>query len=72
MLNYTNPAMHRGCIRNFYPIPPQKVLLELPEGRRVRRVELLHAEKDIPFRVNSGMLEFTVPAVLSYEVAAVS
>ncbi|HKA00663.1 MAG TPA: alpha-amylase family protein [Candidatus Solibacter sp.] len=72
LLNYTNPAMHRGWIRNFYPIGPQKVRMELPQGRRVRRVELLRAEKDIPFRVSSGILEFTVPTVVSYEVAAVS
>src|SRR5262249_61853223 len=70
LLNYTNPAMHRGWIRNFYPIGPQKVRMELPQGRRVRRVELLRAEKDIPFRVSSGILEFTVPTVVSYEVAA--
>jgi hypothetical protein len=72
LLNYTNPAMHRGWIRNFYPIGPQKVRMELSQGRRVRRVELLRAEKDIPFRVSSGILEFTVPTVASYEVAAVS
>jgi hypothetical protein len=72
MLNYTNPAMHRGWIRNFYPIGPQKVRMALTQGRHVRRVELLRAEKDIPFRVSSGMLEFTVPTVVSYEVAAVS
>jgi hypothetical protein len=72
LLNYTNPAMHRGWIRNFYPIGPQKVRMALPQGQRVRRVELLRAEKDIPFRVSSGMLEFAVPRVASYEVAAVS
>jgi hypothetical protein len=71
LLNYTNPAMHRGWIRNFYAIGPQKVRVALPQGRRARRVELLRAEKDIPFRVSSGILEFTVPTVASYEVAGV-
>ena len=34
VLNYTNPAMHRGWIRDFYPIGPQKVSFDLPrEGR---------------------------------------
>jgi hypothetical protein len=42
--------MHRGWIRNFYPIGPQKVIMKLPRGARVRRVELLRAETDIPFR----------------------
>jgi hypothetical protein len=71
VLNYTNPAMHRGWIRNFYPIGPQKVRMTLPAGRRVTRVELLRAESDIPFRVAAGTIEFTIPRVLDYEVAAI-
>lgn len=70
IVNYTNPAMHRGWIRNFYPIGPQKVRMRLPAGRRVTRVELLAAERDIPFRVSGGAIEFTIPRVLDYEVAA--
>jgi hypothetical protein len=71
VLNYTNPAMHRGWIRNFYPIGPQKVRMTLPAGRRVTRVELLRAETDIPFRSAAGAIEFTIPGVLDYEVAAI-
>jgi hypothetical protein len=70
VLNYTNPAMHRGWIRNFYPIGPQKVTMSLPPGRRVTRVELLRAEKNIPFTRGAGSIEFTIPSVLDYEVAA--
>ncbi len=70
ILNYTNPAMHRGWIRDFYPIGVQKVRMKLPPGRRVTRVELLRAETDIPFRAAAGVIEFTIPAVLDYEVAA--
>jgi hypothetical protein len=70
VLNYTNPAMHRGWLRKFYPIGGQKVKMSLPPGRRVTRVELLRAEKDIPFTGGSGTIEFTIPSVLDYEVAA--
>jgi hypothetical protein len=70
VLNYTNPAMHRGWIREFYPIGPQKVRMTLPQGRRVTRVELLRAEKDVPFRREGGAVEFVIPAVEDYEVAA--
>ena len=70
VLNYTNPAVHRGWIRDFFPVGPQEVTMKLPAGRRVRRVELLRAEKDIPFRMTDGAIRFTVPAVLDYEVAA--
>jgi Beta-galactosidase trimerisation domain len=70
VLNYTNPAMHRGWIREFYPIGGQKVRMSLPPGRRVTRVELLRAETSIPFTGGSGITEFTIPKVVDYEVAA--
>jgi hypothetical protein len=70
VLNYTNPAMHRGWIREFYPIGPQKVRMKLPRGRRVARVELLRAGKDLPFRAAGETIEFVIPAVADYEVAA--
>jgi hypothetical protein len=70
ILSYTNPGMHKGWIRSFYPIGAQKVSMKLPQGVRVKRVELLRAEADVPFRMTSGSIEFTVPKVLDYEVAA--
>jgi hypothetical protein len=70
VLNYTNPAMHRGWIRDFYPIGAQKVIMKLPQGARVRRVELLRAEVEIPFQAANGAVEFTIPKVVDYEVAA--
>jgi hypothetical protein len=70
ILNYTNPAAHRGWLRGFYPIGPQKVRMAVPAGRRVTRVELLRAETDVRFQVSDGRIEFTVPRVLDYEVAA--
>jgi len=62
--------MHRGWIRDFYPIGGQKVRMSLPRGRRVTRVELLQAEADIPFTGGTGTIEFTIPRVLDYEIAA--
>jgi hypothetical protein len=70
ILNYTNPAMHRGWIRSFYPIGGQKVRMALPQGRQVTRVELLRANTNVPFTGGAGSIEFTVPRVLDYEVAA--
>jgi len=72
LLNYTNPNMHRGWIREFYPIGEQKVRMKLPPGRRAGRVELLRSERTVPFRVVNGELEFTVPRVVDYEVAAIT
>ncbi|HEY2013723.1 MAG TPA: alpha-amylase family protein [Bryobacteraceae bacterium] len=70
VLNYTNPNMHRGWIREYYPIGPQKVSMKLPAGRRVTRVELLRAGTNIPFRQHDSSIEFTIPKVVDYEVAA--
>ena len=70
VLNYTNPNAHHGWLREFYPIGPQRVRFELAAGRRVTRVELLRAERDIPFHMTGDSVEFTIPSVLSYEVAA--
>jgi hypothetical protein len=70
LLNYTNPNLHRGWIRNFYAIGEQKVRMKLPEDQRVTRVELLRAGADVAFRVAGGTIEFTIPRVWDYEVAA--
>ncbi len=70
LLNYTNPAMHRGWIRDFYPIGPQLVKMRLPQGKHVSRVELLRGGANIPFRVTGGTIDFTIPKVLDYEIAA--
>jgi hypothetical protein len=70
VLNYTNPNTHRGWMREFYPIGAQQVRFRLPAGRRVTRVELLRAERDIPFHTAGDSIEFTIPSVSDYEVAA--
>jgi len=70
VLNYTNPNAHRGWVREFYPIGEQRVQFRLPAGRRVTRVELLRAERDVPFHAAGNSVEFTIPSIGSYEVAA--
>jgi hypothetical protein len=70
VLNYTNPNVHRGWVREFYPIGEQKVSMRLPEGRHVTRVELLRAGRNIPFHIAGGVVEFTIPSIDDYEVAA--
>ena len=70
VLNYTNPNMHRGWLRENFPIGPQVVRMEVPGGRRVRRVELLRAEHDIAFSQEGGSVTFTIPEVVDCEIAA--
>ena len=70
VLNYTNPAAHRGWIREFYPIGEQRIRFKLPDGRHVTRIELLRSGADVPFNERTGAVEFTIPRVVDYEVAA--
>ncbi len=71
LLNYTNPNLHRGTLRAFYPIGPQSVRFEIPIEKTVSRVQLLKSETDIPFKRVDGGIEFTIPGVTEYEVAAI-
>jgi hypothetical protein len=70
VLNYTNPNLHRGWIREFYPIGEQKVRFRVPQGRHIERVELLRTERSIPFHAVGDAIEFSIPSIESYEVAA--
>jgi hypothetical protein len=45
--------------------------MQLPQGRKVSRVQLLRAGADVPFQVADGALAFTIPSIVDYEVAAV-
>ena len=72
LLNYTNPNAQHGWLRDVHAIGPQRVALRLPAGVTVRRVEVLRAGGAVEFRVEDGLLRFTVPGVEDYEVAAVT
>jgi hypothetical protein len=70
-LNYTNPNMLRGWMTQAYPVGPQKVRMELPAGTKVARVQLLRAESGIAHTQTGNVVEFTIPRVVDYEIAAV-
>jgi hypothetical protein len=44
----------------------------VPGNRRIARIELLRGEKSIPFQQQDGGIEFSIPQVVDYEVAALS
>lgn len=71
VLNYENPNTHRGTIRAFNPIGAQTVRFDLPAGRTVSRVRLLQSGREIPHRQVGNAIEFTIPSVTAYEVAAI-
>jgi Hypothetical glycosyl hydrolase 6/Beta-galactosidase trimerisation domain len=72
ILNYNNPNLHKGWIRRHSPIGPQTVRMELPEGTKVAQVQLLRAEAEVEFKQTGASVEFVVPKVNDYEVAAMT
>jgi hypothetical protein len=72
LLNYTNPNAHHGWIQETYPLGPQTISMKLPQNVRVKCVELLRAGKDLRFHTDSQVVQFTIPRVDDYEVAAIT
>ncbi|MGH9581497.1 MAG: hypothetical protein ACRD4O_01000, partial [Bryobacteraceae bacterium] len=71
VLNYANPEMLRGWFNEMYPLGPQKVILSLPPGTTVSSVKLLRAGTEVAFRRSGLTVEFTMPQIRDYEVAAI-
>ncbi len=71
LLNYTNPSFAKGWFREAYLVGPQAVRMNLAEDVGVRRVVALRAGIELKHKLTDGVLEFSVPAVRDYEVAAV-
>jgi hypothetical protein len=72
VLNYTNPNFARGWFRETYPLGAQTIRLELGEDVKVKKVQALRAGTDLKYKVSSGVLEFALPAVRDYEIAAIT
>jgi hypothetical protein len=71
LVNLTNPMLMKAYFREFYPVGEQQVRLRLPEGARVKRVQLLALEQDPDWEEAGGWLHLTVPRVVDHEVVAV-
>lgn len=70
LLNYTNPNTHRGWIRTTYPLGQQTVRVQVAVDKKVTRVELLRSAHDVPFHTTGQHIEFVIPRIDDYEVAA--
>lgn len=72
LLNYTNPNAHHGWMQSVVRQGPQQVKMNLPSGTRVKSVDLLRSEQTIPFEIHGQKLNFTIPSLDDYEVAAIT
>jgi Hypothetical glycosyl hydrolase 6/Beta-galactosidase trimerisation domain len=71
LVNLTNPMMMKGPVREIIPISAQKISLRIPAGKRVSRVHLLVAARDVPYRTEGDMIFLDTPSIGLHEVVAV-
>lgn len=70
LVNLTNPMMMKGPVREIIPMPHQQVRLQIPAGKRIRKVQLLVAKREISHREMNGSIEFELPYIGLHEVIA--
>jgi hypothetical protein len=71
LVNFSNPMMMRGPLREAIPIGPLAVRIRLPEGVKPSRVHLLTAGTTVRTLISGNVLAVTVPSVDIHEVVAI-
>jgi hypothetical protein len=65
--------VNRQCtMQPLATLGPQTVRMKLPQSVRVKSIELLQAGQTVAFDLESQVLQFTIPRVEDYEVAAIT
>jgi hypothetical protein len=72
LLNYNTPNAHHGWLQGESRLGPQRVMMKLPPGVRVTSVNLLRSGEKVTFDLREQVLQFTVPSLGDYEIAAVT
>jgi len=70
LVNLTNPMMMKGPVREIIPVAGQKISLRIPAGKRVSRVHLLVAARDVPYRTERDTIFLETPPIGLHEVIA--
>jgi Hypothetical glycosyl hydrolase 6/Beta-galactosidase trimerisation domain len=69
LVNYTNPHMLRGWVRESFPVGPLRIdLASLP----VSKARALRAGRDLALSHGEGRMRFEIPSVVDYEVIALT
>jgi len=71
LVNFTNPMMMKGPLREVIPLGPQRVRIVLPSGTRATKVQLLTAGTTVRPEADNGAIVVTVPSVDVHEVVAI-
>jgi hypothetical protein len=72
LLNYNTPNAFHGWVTEASPLGAQRVAMKLPSGVDVKLVELLRSGQKHAFAFRNQVLQFTVPSLADYEVAAIT
>jgi hypothetical protein len=71
LVNLTNPMAMKGPFRELIPLASQEVNVQLPEGKKAKKVQLL-VSGQVPRTNSSGpVLNISVPSILDHEVVAI-
>jgi hypothetical protein len=68
LLNLTNPMMLKGPVRENLPLGPQRVSLQIPTGKTIRRARLLVADREVPFALDQSRALIDIPRIDRLEV----
>ena len=71
LVNLTNPMAMKGPYRDFFPIGPHTLKLNLPSHLQAKQAQLLVANKSIDLSRSSSQLTVRVPSILDHEVVAI-
>ncbi|MFO1500167.1 MAG: beta-galactosidase trimerization domain-containing protein [Verrucomicrobiota bacterium] len=71
LVNLTNPMMMKGPFREFLPVGAQQVRLQVPDGVKPGRTQLLVSGKKVRPRRAGKFLFITVPGIVDHELIAV-
>ena len=71
LVNLTNPMAMKGPYRDFFPVGPLKVRINLPGEIREGLAGLLVAGKGVEASRSGSGLTITVPSILDHEVVAI-
>jgi hypothetical protein len=67
----TNPMAMKGPYRDFFPVGPQTIKLNLPIQSGSKEAQLLVADKRVEISHSGSTLSLRVPAILDHEVVAI-
>ena len=71
LVNFTNPMMMKGPIRELLPVVAQEVAVKIPAGVIVQGVKLLVSGEIPNYDLSGGDLKLTIPRILDHEVVAI-